>query len=50
MSEWQIDIVKENFSHYCENDRPFSDIISIERRPEAANEIKPGSVFQGGGG
>ena len=29
ITEWQIDIIKENISHYC----------------EAPNETKPGSVY-----
>ena len=57
ITEWQIDIIKENISHYCEATIDHSQLsyqekedqkpalISRERRPKAPNETKPGSVY-----
>ncbi len=51
ISEWQIDAIKENISHYCEATIDHSQLSYQEKEDQKApNETKPGSVYPGGEG
>ena len=46
ITEWQIDIIKENISHYCEATIDHSQLSYQEKKDQKApNETKPGSVY-----
>ena len=45
ITEWQIDVIKENISHYCEATIDHSPLSYQEKEEEVPNETKPGSVY-----